>query len=366
MRILQITSARTFGGGERHLVDLCKGLSARGHDVFVAIRPTNQWQEKLAFLPLENILRVSLRNSLGVLSARRIAAFTRKNKVQIIHAHVARDYIPASIASLLVKKARFVLTRHVLFPLQPFNRFALKNLSKAIAVSSAVEASLQKVFPANKIATIPNGIEIEKWAGRDRQKLREEFRFLHEIPFDAPLIGTVGELVLLKGQRDFVLAANEVAKKFPEARFVVVGKDNSLDKHFRRELKRLVKVFRLDASFLWLDWVEDTAPLLAALDIFVSASHSESFGLAILEAMATGNAVVCTETAGARELLEGEDVFVPLKDPVALAGRICSLLEDEESRLAFGARAQQMARERFSIDRMIDETEKLYRGLSTE
>jgi glycosyltransferase involved in cell wall biosynthesis len=360
MRILQITSAKTFGGGERHLVDLCKGLSARGHDVFVAIRPTNEWQEKFDFLPRENILRVSLRNSLGVLSARRIAAFTRKNKIQIIHAHVARDYIPASIASLLVKKAKFVLTRHVLFPLQPFNRFALKNLSRAIAVSSAVEASLQKVFPVTKIATIPNGIEIENWAGRDRVKLREEFRFLHDIPFDAPLIGTVGELIVLKGQRDFVLAANEVAKKFPEARFVVVGKDNSLDKHFRRELKRLVKVFRLDDRFLWLDWVEDTAPLLAALDIFVSASHSESFGLAILEAMATGNAVVCTETAGARELLDGEDVFVPLKDPVALAEKICEVLEDEEKRSAFGARVQKMAAEKFSLCRMINETEKLY------
>ena len=363
MRILQITSAKTFGGGERHLVDLCRGLSARGHDVFVAIRPTNEWQEKFDFLPPENILRVSLRNSLGVLSARRIAAFTRKNKIQIIHAHVARDYIPASIASLLVKNARFVLTRHVLFPLQPFNRFALKNLSKAIAVSSGVEASLQKVFPVNKIATIPNGIEIENWAGRDRQKLRDEFRFLHEIPFDAPLIGTVGELILLKGQRDFVLAANEIAKKFPEARFVVVGKDNSLDKHFRRELKRLVKVFRLDDNFLWLDWVEDTAPLLAALDVFVSASHSESFGLAILEAMATGNAVVATETAGARELLEGEDVFVPLKDPVALAGKICEVLADEEKRQTLGARAQKMAAEKFSLCRMIDETEKLYTGI---
>lgn len=363
MRILQITSAKTFGGGERHLIDLCKGLTGRGHEVFVAIRPTNEWQEKFGFLPPENILRVSLRNSLGVLSARRIAAFTRKNKVQIIHAHVARDYIPASIASLLVKKAKFVLTRHVLFPLQPFNRFALKNLSKAIAVSSAVEASLQKVFPANKIATIPNGIEIEKWAGADHQKLREEFRFLHEIPFDAPLIGTVGELIVLKGQRDFVLAANEVAKRFPEARFVVVGKDNSLDKHFRRELKRLVKVFRLDDRFLWLDWVEDTAPLLAALDIFVSASHSESFGLAILEAMATGNAVVATETAGAKELLGTEDVFVPVKDPVALAGKICSLLADEKRGAKLGAAVQQMAGEKFSLGRMIDETEKLYEAV---
>jgi L-malate glycosyltransferase len=363
VRILQVTSAKTFGGGERHLIDLCSGLVARGHEVFVAIRPTNEWQEQFSILPWENIFHVSLRNSFGVLSASRIAGFMRRKDVQIVHAHVARDYIPASIASALVKNARFVLTRHVLFPLQPFNRIALKNLSKAIAVSSAVEAALKKVFPANKIATIPNGIDIDNWARRDRQSLSEEFRVFHGIPLDAPLVGTVGELIPLKGQRDFVLAANEAAKRFPEARFVVVGKDNSLDKAFRRELKRLVKVFGLETRFLWLDWVEDTRPLLAALDLFVSASHSESFGLAILEAMASGAGVIATETPGARELLGREDVFVKIKDPVGLAAKICELLEDGEKRQSLGERCQKIASEKFSLSRMIDDTEKLYRAV---
>jgi L-malate glycosyltransferase len=363
VRILQVTSAKTFGGGERHLIDLCRGLIDRGHEVFVALRPTNEWQDKFDFLPRENLFYVSLRNSFGVLSASRIAGFVRRKDIQLIHAHVARDYIPASLASALVKNARFVLTRHVLFPLQPFNRIALKNLSKAIAVSSAVEASLKKVFPANKIATIPNGIEIDHWAAADKQKLREEFRFFHGIPFDAPLIGTIGELIPLKGQRDFVLAANEAAKRFPAAHFVVVGKDNSLDKSFRRELRRLVKVFGLEERFLWLDWVEDTAPLLASLDIFVSASHSESFGLAILEAMATGVPVIATETAGAKELLAGEDVFVPIKDPVALAAKIGDLLEDEERCRRLAEKCQTAAGDRYSLKRMIDETEKLYKTL---
>lgn len=361
MRILQITSAKTFGGGERHLIDLCRGLVAGGHEVFVALRPTNEWQEKFSFLPRENLFYVSLRNSFGVLSATRIAGFMRRKDIQIVHAHVARDYVPASVASMLVKKAKFVLTRHVLFPLQPFNRIALNNLSKAIAVSSAVEASLLKVFPANKIATIPNGIDLENWAGRDHQKLREEFRSFHGIPAEAALIGTVGELILLKGQRDFVLAANEAAKRFPAAHFVVVGKDNSLDKHFRRELKRLVKVFGLEDRFLWLDWVEDTAPLLAALDIYVSASHSESFGLAILEAMASGCAVVATETAGAMELLRGEDVFVRVNDPIGLCEKMCEMLGNDEKRRSLGERCQKIAREKFSLQRMLDETEKLYK-----
>src|SRR5688572_19809034 len=162
MRILQISSARTYGGGERHLVDLCRGMANRGHDIFVALRPTNDWQHRLDFLAPERIFHVSIRNSFGVLSAMRLADFVRENEIQIVHAHVARDYIPTSIACMAAKDAKFVLTRHVLFPLKPFNRFALKNLSKAIAVSDAVGAGLKKIFPASKVEVIANGIDIDR------------------------------------------------------------------------------------------------------------------------------------------------------------------------------------------------------------
>ena len=361
VRVLHISSAKVFGGGERHFIDLLRGLHERGHEVFAALRPSNEWQARLDFLPPERILHVSLRNALGVLSAQRIGEFVRENNIEIVHAHAARDYIPASIACRVAKPARFVLTRHVLFPMKPFHRFALTNLSKSIAVSGAVAANLQKIFSKEKIALIANGISIDNQINENRERLRQEFRFMHDIPFDAFLIGTVGELKLLKGQRDFILAANVVAQKYPEARFVIVGKDNSFKKEFRRELKRLVKIFRLEERFLWLDWVEETASLFAAMDVFVSASHSESFGLAILDAMANGTAIVSTATEGAKELLdETSGKLVALKDSMQLAEAVGELLSDEETRRTFGENAQTAAREKFSLERMIGETEQLY------
>ncbi len=365
VRILHISSARTFGGGEKHLVDLCRGLNARGHDVFAALRPTCEWQKRLDFLPPKNILHVSLRNSFGVLSATRIAEFIRENNIEIVHAHVARDYIPASLACRMAKTAKFVLTRHVLFPLKPFHRFTLTNLSKAIAVSKPVEANLQNIFSKEKVALVSNGIDVAALGKLDRKKLREAFRFEQNILFDAFLIGTVGELKVLKGQRDFILAAQIIAQKFPDARFVVVGTDNSYKQDFRRELKRLVKIFRLEKQFLWLDWVEDTASLLAALDVFVSASHTESFGLAILEAMAIGCAIVATGTEGANELLQTNHSgkLVPIKDPIRLAEAISDFLTDEETRVTFGQNAQTRAKENFDVERMIVATEKVYQEI---
>ena len=362
MRILQISSAKTFGGGERHFVDLCRELVKRGHDVFVALRPSNEWQDKLDFLPPENFLYVSIRNSFGMFSAKKIGRFIEKEQIEIVHAHVARDYLAASIAVRTVKRARLVLTRHVVFPLKPFHRFALRNVDAAIGVSPPVGEQLEKIFPPNKVHVIANGIAITD-AETDATGLASEFREFHSIPADAPLVVTLGELKLLKGQRDFVLAANEVKKRFPNCFFVIAGKDNSIDKRFRRELRRLVRVLGHEASFVWLDWLDDVSPLLAAADIFVSPSHSESFGLAILDAMAAGKPIVASATDGAKGLIPDENALVPIKDPLALAERICWFLENESARRRLGETLRLSAREKYGLDRMIDATEALYRGI---
>ena len=358
VRILQISSAKTFGGGERHLVDLCRELTNRGHEIFVALRPTNEWQDRLDFLPPERFLYVSIRNSFGMFSAKRIGRFIEREAIDIVHAHVARDYLAASVAARSAGNAKLILTRHVVFPLKPFHRFALRNVSAAVAVSPAVRDQLEKIFAAEKVHVIPNGINVGS-------KLVDglDFRELHDIPKDAPLVVTLGELKLLKGQRDFVLAANEVVKRFPDCRFVVAGRDNSLDQRFRRELKRLVRVLGLEDLFLWLDWLDDISPLLAAADIFVSPSHSESFGLAILEAMASGTPVVATATDGAKELIADENALVPIKDPLALAEKICWFLENDVARQDLGIRLKADAIEKYGLARMVDTTEALYREI---
>lgn len=363
MRVMQISSSRTFGGGERHFVDLCRGLQERGHEVFAALRPTNMWQERLDFLPSGNILHVSIRNSFGILSANRMASFAREKELDIIHAHVARDYIPASIACKLSGRAKFVLTRHVMFPLKPFNRFALKNLSKAIAVSEGVEASLKSLFPRSKVALVLNGIAARTPSEEERRECGAAFREMHGIPGDVPLIATVGELVKLKGQMDFVLAANELAKDLPTAIFVVVGRDNSVNNSFRRELRRMASVFGLDERFVWLDWVEDIQSLLCAADVLVSPSHSESFGMTILEAMAAGTPVVATDTDGARELLKDNVRRVPVEEPVELAKAIAAVLSDPDAARRQAEASAKTARERFSLERMVRETEEIYLSL---
>ena len=87
-------------------------------------------------------------------------------------------------------------------------------------------------------------------------------------------------------------------------------------------MRRIAKVSGLDDKILWLDWVYDLPSLFAALDLYVSPSHSESFGIATLEAMSAGLPVVATRTDGSRELIDRREMLVPFGDPVKLAKRI--------------------------------------------
>ena len=107
---------------------------------------------------------------------------------------------------------------------------------------------------------------------------------------------------------------------------------------------------------------DDAARVLASLDVFVSASRTEAFGMAMAEALACGVPVVATATEGAREIIEDglTGSIVPIGDADALAAAVTTLLEDEGRRLAFGARASESARARFDLERMIEETERVY------
>lgn len=361
MRLLQISSARTFSGSERHFTDLCRGLGQRGHKVYAALRPTNKWQERLD-IEQDRLLHISIRNSFGMFSAKRIARFARENSIDIIHTHVARDYVAASAAARMAD-ARLVLTRHVMFPMKSFHRFVLGNVDAAIAVSEPVREQLSRVFPSKQIHVIPNGLNFSDIDTAAGGRPGVAFREFHSIPPDVPLIASIGELKVAKGQRDLVLAAHEVIKRRSDARFVVAGVDHSLDKKFRRELKRLVRVLGMEGNFLWLDWLDDTAPLLAAADLFVSPSHTESFGLAILEAMAAGCPVVATATDGAVELIADANAIVPIKDPLSMAEAILWHLEHDDARRELGCKLKMVATANYSIERMIEATEAVYRAV---
>jgi len=363
MRILQVSSASSFGGGERYLVDLANALAARGHELYAVLRPNSPAASHLRLAP-NRLKTLPLRNAIDAPSARALASFVGEHQIDVLHAHMARDYSLAAYAARRNPTCKFVVTRHVLFPLNRFHRRTLSQAARVIAVSSPVGRQLesQGLVPAERIAVIPNGIDIARLdrarSTLDRRALLTSLR----LPADSLLVGSIGELRTLKRHDDFIRAAAMLADQFPRASFVVAGVDTSETKEVRTQLERLVAELKVNSRVHLLGWLDDAAELICALDIFVSASETESFGLAIGEAMAAGAAVVSTATEGACELIQDDmnGLLVPIGDVERMKEKIALLLSDENRRRELGVRARDTIEKHFSLERMVDEIERVY------
>jgi glycosyltransferase involved in cell wall biosynthesis len=366
LRILQISSAQSLGGGERHLADLANGLSVRGHDVYVALRPKSPLIKELNVMSKEHLTTLPLRNSLDVKSARDLSRLVRRNEIQIVHAHMARDYPLAAYAAKANPGSSLIITRHVLFPLNRMHRITLSKASRVIAVSQAVASQLQadNIVPVKTISVVLNGIDADRFMEARAKFDRRQFLKSWKLSADSLLVGTIGELTPLKGQEEFLRAASEVLKQVPKTHFIVAGVDHSRGNSNRARLKQLIEELNLTAQVSLVGWLDDLAQLYCALDVFVSASHTESFGLAIAEAMASRTAVVATETDGAREIIKAEEtgLLVPIGNVTKLAEAILLLLKNKDERARLGRAAREAASASFSLGRMIDETEEIFRA----
>lgn len=356
MRILQVCSVSTFGGGERHLADLSHALTDLRHEIYAASVPGSPLWSELSFLPNESIL--PLRRGNYVKNVASLAGFIRTHGIEIVHAHAARDYHLAALAVKLASRSRLVLTRHTLFPLRRINKLVLSNAGRVIAVSQAVAESLRQngVIEPSKITVIHNGIDVDRFTRPD------------VINVDLPvLVGTVGHLAPIKGHDIFLRAAALVSARRPNVQFIVIGEDKSPRMGHRRDLENLVAELRLNGAVTLPGWRDDVNAVLSSLSLFVSAARSEPFGLAIVEAMAAGLPIIATASEGALEIIEDgvSGRIVPTEDPEALAHAINELLDNPLERSRLASNARRTAHDRYSLTRMATDTERLYREILT-
>lgn len=363
MRILQISSALTFGGGERYVADLANCLHERGHDVYAAVPPHAQLIEHVR-LPQGRIHTLALRDALDAQSAQVLERLVRQYEIEVVHAHLERDYPLAAYATRGNRGSKFVATRHLLSPLSPLHSQALAGAHHVIAVSNATARYLraQRVVSDDRIVVVHNGIDIDRFTRALNGFDRAEFLRRKGVPPGCVLVGSVGELRTLKRHDDFIGAAAIVAQNFPDAHFVLAGVEPTGTGEVRQQLEQLVTQFRLADRFHFLGWLDDAEQWLGAMDIFVSASETESFGLAIAEAMAAGTAVVATKTDGAQEVLEDQKTgwLVSIGNIAELAVAVSSLIIQPQRRKQLAARAKESVAARFSLQRMVDEIEAIY------
>lgn len=374
MRIAFLSTQTGFWGGEQHLLQLARGLAARGHDVACAVRPGSALAARLraAGLAVRELPLVDWYEPRGAL---RLAAWLRRSRFAIVHAHCPRDYYLAVTAAALAGASaaadaavRCVGTRHLLRPIgtPALKRPFFARLSAMIAVSEAVRRAFLAagVMDPARVVTVPNGVDTARVVP-ERNGLRRRAG----LGDDAPVIGYVGRLSPEKGVPTLLEAARRLRPAAGGGASVfVLGDDPRPGGAYGAGLRRLAGELGLDGRVHFFGWVEDAEAAAADFDVQVVCSRAEPFGLATLEGMARGRAVVATAAGGSPEIIrDGVDgLLVPPDDPEALARSLDRLLGDPALRRRLGAAARRRVAVDFSLAAMLDRVEAVYERVLAE
>jgi glycosyltransferase involved in cell wall biosynthesis len=238
-----------------------------------------------------------------------------------------------------------------------------------IAVSNAVRDfhAAQGVDPS-RLHVIYNGIDRRNVSPHaPTGSLQAEL----ELPADAFLIATIGQICLRKGQDVFAQAAVQAARQLPTAHFLVIGERYSAKPEsvaFEESIRQEFLNAGLADRFHRLGYRSDVGRILGEIDLLVHSARQEPFGRVLLEAAAAGCPIVATNVGGTPEMLvDGESaLLVPADRPDDLAAAILSASGDAALRERLARTAQQRIATLFPIERAARELGELWRATLSE
>jgi glycosyltransferase involved in cell wall biosynthesis len=371
VKIFFLVRALTYGGAERQLVVLSKGLRERGHDVVIAMF--------YAGGPLENDLtdtKVRIRalnkwgrwDMFGFLF--RLIRAVRQERPDVLHGYLwdsnlltvaIKPFFPnIKIVWGVRSSARDLNDETWLDRVSIKLNCWLSKFPDAIIANSQVgrDDYLAQGYPGEKMVVVPNGVDTERFrADPDaRRTVRQEWGVTEQ----ESVVGVVGRLSPIKDHPNFLRAAALLAKERKDVRFVCVG-DGSAE--YRQTLHVLAEELGLRGCLIWNEAREDMSAVYNALDIAVSSSYSEGLSNVIGEAMACGVPCVVTNVGDSAWVVGDTGEVVPPKDPVALKNAIERLLDQK----AHGpAQIRQGIVDRLSVSNLIANTERTLNALVTD
>jgi glycosyltransferase involved in cell wall biosynthesis len=359
VRPLIVDLGREFRGGQHQALLLLQGLRERGHaPELIAVRDS-----LLASRAKEIGARVHVANPgrRRLDAALQIRELLRQRRLDLVHANE-----PHALSSAWLARAHravpVVISRRIALPISKgvFSRLRYRAAARVIAISRYVEQSvIQCGFPEDRVVVIYDGVQIPpEISPTIRESARRQFGISREIP----CLGNVAAFVPEKGHLLLLQAFARLRVQFPECVLFLRGEGPEFSK-----LQDLVQQLHLAGAIKFLSSSTDIEIMFAAMDIFAFPSHAEPLGSALLAAMAHGLPVVAIARGGIPEVVQDQTNGLLVKDldPEAFASAITRLVAHRDESTRLGNAARKTIVTRFSADRMVEETLRLYELLMT-
>lgn len=355
--ILHTESSPSLGGQELRVLLEMEALATRDCESVLVARPGTPILKEAERRGL-TAYGVAMRSSLDLPSIIRIARLMQYHRIDVVNAHNSKDAWNAALAARALG-IPVIRARHIASRIRSgyFGRLIYGPLCDAVMTTGHDIAAglVERGVDAAKIEVIPTGIDLARFADAAPGTLRTDLG----IPAGATLVGQVAVLRGDKGPEFFVKAAQQLLAEGLDAWFVLVGEGAA-----RRRVGALLAAGGHADRIKLAGYRRDIPAILADLDLFVLAARSpEGVPQAVLQAHAARVPVVATTVGGVREVaIHGETAWCAApRDAHGLAAAIRRLLEDKALAAELAERGHRMVIEEYSLERMLDRMEALYR-----
>ena len=365
-KILYIITKSNWGGAQRYVYDLATRLPKDGFETVVACGGEGELVARLRDAHVRVIPLPTLTNEVNTRIFPTLLRIIKTESPDILHLNSSKVGILGSIAGRIVRVPRIIFTAHG----WAFNedrgslaRFVIKMIHYAtimlshatIAVSRSMNAQIKPRFLKKKMILIYNGLSPISFLAREEARRTILDRTGIPIPEYTFWIGTIAELHPSKGL-SFAIDAME---SVPDATYIIIGDGKERDR-----LESLVREKKLTGRVFFSGRMDNAARFLRAFDIFLFPSITEALGYALLEAGFAGLPAVAAYVGGIPEIIQDgkTGILVPPKNPNAITEAISTLMKDKKRATEYGARLSDDIQRRFSIEKMVNKTIKIYRN----
>ena len=337
MRILHLSSATSWRGGEQQIAYLIEELQKMGVECLVACRKESVFEEhcRKNQIPHKSF---PFRNTMDFSTSWQVKKYANQEGVDLIHAHTSITHSIAVWAHLLGAKPGIIVSRRIDNPIKKkwltLFKYRYTGVKRIVCVSHLIEKVVnQTIQKPEKTLTVHSGIDLQKFEVEPASiSLKEEFN----MPIEHLLIGNASALAGHKDYPTFIAVAEKLLQKGLEATFVIIG-----DGEEKEKLHQLVAEKCLEGKIIFTGFRKDIPQLLPQLDLFLFTSETEGLGTTLLDAIACKVPVVATRAGGAPEVIihEKTGLSCEVKDVQCLTDQVEKMVSDETLRTTLVANA---------------------------
>jgi glycosyltransferase involved in cell wall biosynthesis len=379
-RVLRVIARLNMGGPAIHVSSLAAGLAPRGYETTLVAGSLARGEDSMAFLADRLGIRVvavpELQREVSPLhdarSVRRMTSIIREVRPHILHSHTAKAGAIARAAALVAGDARPPIVVHTFHGhvlkgyFDPVRTAVFKEVERNLARSSDVLVAVSPevrdelvaagIARLEKFAVIRLGIPLEERLGDETADL--DYRGLYGISRDAFVVGWVGRMTGVKDTDAVLEIVRATRQRGVDAVVVMVG-----DGPDRERLEQLAHELGIARSTYFVGYQSEVAGYYRLFDAFLLPSVNEGTPVSAIEALASGTPVVATRVGGVPDVVrDGTDGFLfEPGDVDAAAARLARLAADRALRAALGSAGRERVLERYSVSRLVDDVDRLYR-----